>query len=61
MTKVILVLSSISSRLELWSVNHTSVCESFEAKVFKNIKFFGEMSIDIMSNEVTNNTLEYCS
>ena len=38
------VLSSVSSGLEFWSVNHTSVYEKFELKVFKNIKFLGETS-----------------
>ena len=33
------ILSSISSGLEFWSVNHTSICESSELKGFKNIKF----------------------
>ena len=31
------VLSSISSGLEFWSVNHTSVYENSESKVFKNM------------------------
>ena len=38
------ILSSIFSGLEFWSVNHTSICESFEFNVFKNIKFWGEIS-----------------
>ena len=36
-----LVLSSISRGLEFWSVNHTSMHENYEIKVFKNIKMFG--------------------
>ena len=57
------ILSSISSGLEFWSVNHTSIYESSELKVFKNIKFLGEIS-----NKWTNDlfgtnlykTLELC-
>ena len=36
-TKVMFILSSISS--EFWSVNHTSMYENSELKVFKNIIF----------------------
>ena len=38
------ILSSISSGLVFLSVNHTSIYESSELKVFKNIKFLGEVS-----------------
>ena len=38
------ILSSVSSGLEFWSVNHTSIYENSELKDFKNIKFFGEIS-----------------
>ena len=38
------ILSSISSGLEFWSVNHTSIYESSELKVFKNINYFGEIA-----------------
>ena len=44
LTKVMFILSSVSSGVEFWSVNHTSVYESSELKVFKNIKFLGEIS-----------------
>ena len=37
------ILSSISSGLEFWSVNYTSIYENSELKVFKNIKFLGEL------------------
>ena len=37
-------LSSISSGLEFWSVNHTSIHDNSELKVFKNIKFLSELS-----------------
>ena len=39
-----LILSSISSGLELWSVNHTSMYENSELNVFTNIKFLGKIS-----------------
>ena len=38
------VLSLISSGLELWSVNQTSIYENSELKDFKSIKFSGELS-----------------
>ena len=38
------LLSSIFRGLEFWSVNHTSMYESFKWKVFKNIKFLGGIS-----------------
>ena len=37
-------LSSISSGLEFWSVNHNSIHDNSELKVFKNIKFLSEIS-----------------
>ena len=37
------ILSSISSGLEFSSVNHTSVYQNFELKVFRNVKFLGEI------------------
>ena len=39
-----LILSFISSGLEPWSVNHTSIYEYPKWKVFKNIKYLGEIS-----------------
>ena len=38
------VLSSISSNLELWSLNHTSIYDNSESNVNKNIIFLGEKS-----------------
>ena len=38
------ILSSICSGLEFWSVNHILTYENSESKVFKNIKFLGEVS-----------------
>ena len=37
------ILSSISSGLEFWSVNHNSIYENSELKVFNNIKCLGEI------------------
>ena len=44
------ILSSISSGLEFLSVNHTTIYENFELKVFKNIRFLGEISNNVISN-----------
>ena len=38
------ILSSISSCLEFWSVNHTSIYEISESNVFKTTKIYGEIS-----------------
>ena len=38
------ILSFISRGLEFWSVNHTSIYENSDLKIFKNINFFGEIS-----------------
>ena len=38
------IFSYISSGLEFWSVKHTSIYEYSELKIFRNIKFLGEMS-----------------
>ena len=46
MTKVMFILSSISSGLKFWSVSHTSLYENSESDVFKNIKFFWYLIID---------------
>ena len=43
MSEEMFILSSISSCLEFRSVNHTSIYENSELKVFKNIKFLGEL------------------
>ena len=37
------ILSSISSALELLSVNHTSIYENCKLNVYKNIKFLGKI------------------
>ena len=38
------ILSSVSIRLEIRSVSYTSINENSELKVFKNMKFVGEIS-----------------
>ena len=38
------ILPSISSGLEFWSVNHTSIYGNSRSKVDKNIKFLGALS-----------------
>ena len=57
------ILSSISSGLEFWSVNHNSIYENSELKVFKNIKFFSEISSNPTNELLGANvykTLESC-
>ena len=43
-TRVISILSSISSGWEFWSVNNTSIYEKSELYIFKNLKYFSKMS-----------------
>ena len=54
-------LSLISNSVEFWSVNHASIHENPESKVFKYIKFVGEISSnwpnDLLETKVYN-TLE---
>ena len=38
------ILYSISSGLDFWSVNQTSIYENSELNFFKNTKFLGEIS-----------------
>ena len=38
------ILSSISSGLEFWSVNHNWIYENSESKVSKNMKYLKEIS-----------------
>ena len=38
------ILSSISSDLQFWSVNHTSIYKNSKLKVFKNINVLDEIS-----------------
>ena len=57
------ILSSISRGLDFWSVNHTSIYENSELKVFKNIKFLGEISNNWSNDLLGTNvykTLESC-
>ena len=57
------ILSSISSGLKFWSVNHTSIYEHSELKVSENIKFLGELynnwPNDLLATNVYK-TLEPC-
>ena len=55
-------LSFISSGLEFRSANHSSLYGNFELKVFKDIKFSGEISNNWPNNLLETNiykTLEY--
>ena len=38
------IFFSFSSGLEFWLVDHTSIYENSESKVFKNIKCFDEIA-----------------
>ena len=38
------ILAPVSSSLDFWWVNHTSMYEHSESNVFKSIKFLGEIS-----------------
>ena len=57
------ILSSISSGLEFWPVNRTSIYENSESKVLENIKFMGEISNNCPNDLLGTNvykTLEFC-
>ena len=51
------ILFSISSGLEIWSINHTSIYENSESKDFKNVRFLDEISNnwlnDLLETKVT--------
>ena len=49
-TKIKFILSSITSGLEFWSVNHTSVYENSELNGFRNINFVSEISNSGLNN-----------
>ena len=57
------ILFTISKGLEFWSVNHTSIYENSESKVFKNIQFLCEISNnwpnDLLGINVYK-TIEFC-
>ena len=38
------ILSSTSTGLEFWSVNHTSIYGNSGSKIFQNVEFLGERS-----------------
>ena len=57
------ILSSISNSLEFWSVNHTSIYENSEKKVFKNVRFWVEISNNRPNDLLEINvykSLEFC-
>ena len=57
------LLHSVSSDLEYWSVNHTSIYENSELKIFKNITFGGEILNNWPNDSLGTNwykTLESC-
>ena len=41
--KVMFILSFIFRDFQFWSVNHTSIYENSESKIFKNINFLDEI------------------
>ena len=49
------ILSSISSGLKFWSVNHNSVNENPELRVFKNIKVLGKISSNLPNDLLRTN------
>ena len=51
------ILSSISSSLEFWSVNHTSIYENSESNVFKNINVLGKISNNWLNDLMHTNDL----
>ena len=57
------ILFSISSDLEFWSVNHTSIHENSESNAFKDLKFLTEISNNWANGLLGTNackTLEFC-
>ena len=52
------VLASISSDLLFWSVNYTSIYETSELKVFKNINLVGKFSqinyLELVHKKISN-------
>ena len=57
------ILSSISRGLEFRSVNHTSIYENSELKVFENMKLMGEISNNLPNDLLGKNVykaLESC-
>ena len=54
------VLSSISTGLEFWSVNHTSIYKNSESQSFSKISFFSEVSNNWVNDLFGTKTLEFC-
>ena len=60
---MIFILSSISRTLEFLSVKYTSIYESSESNVIKNITFSGEISNNWLNDLLGANvykTLDFC-
>ena len=58
-----LIFSSSSKGLEFRTVNHTSMYENSESKVFQNITFLGKISNNWLNDLLGTNvlkTLEFC-
>ena len=56
-------MSSVSSGLKFWSVNHTPICKNSESNVFKNVEALGEIFNNWPKNLLETNvykTLELC-
>ena len=57
------ILSSISSGIEVWSVNDTTIYENSESNAFRNTKFWGEICHnwphDLLGTNVYK-ALEFC-
>ena len=63
MTKVMFILSSISSGLEFWSVNRISMYKNSELDIFLKINFLEEISSNWPNGLLGGNlykTLESC-
>ena len=44
------ILSYLSSGLEFWSVNHTSISEKRWSKLYQNITFLGEIANNLSND-----------
>ena len=58
------ILSSVSSGLEFWSVNHTSIQKFLqELKVFKNMRHLGKISnnwLNVLFGRIVGQSLKSC-
>ena len=61
MTKVKFILSSISSGLLFWSVNHTSVYENYDLNVFKKLNVFSQtIYLELIYTKLLNLVGNHC-